>query len=59
MAGFGGLLSPLKGADDTLHALQDWRRRLGLLRRLERCLPSFVQLIQTHQLLFQIGGVLC
>ena len=59
LAGFGRLLSPLNGVDDTLHALQDWRGRLGLLRRLERCLPSLVQLIQTHQLLFQTGGVLC
>ena len=43
---------PLNGADDTLHALQDWRGRCGLFRRLERCLPGLVQLIQTHELHF-------
>src|SRR5580692_3326642 len=55
-AGFGRLLSPLNGIEDTLHALQDWRGRLGLLRRLEGCLPGLVQLIQTHQLFIQTRG---
>ena len=58
-AGFGRLSRPLDGVDDTLHALQDWRGRFGLFRRLERSLPGLVQLIQTRELLFQTCGVPC
>src|SRR4029077_558868 len=58
-AGFGRLSRPLKGVDYTLHALQDWRGRFGLFRRLERCLPGLAQLIQTRELLFQTCGVPC
>src|SRR5258705_10362753 len=58
-AGFGRLSRPINGVDDTLHALQDWKGRFGLFRRLECCLPGLVQLIQTRELLFQTCGVPC
>src|SRR5215471_1518132 len=44
----------LNGVDHALSALQDGRGCFGLFRRLDRCLPDFLQLIQASELLFQI-----
>ena len=58
-ARFGRPSRLLNGIGDSLNALQDRRRRVGLFRRLERRLPGLIQLIEPRESFFQTRSELC